>query len=60
MKKISMKDIKNGMSRKEMKSIMGGSGGGGFCDTCTTSQQCCLDSNNIYFCGTAGNNCANQ
>lgn len=51
------------MSREELKSLAGGKklpgGGGGICDTCTDTQQCCLDGT-IYFCGRADSNCARQ
>ena len=43
-KKMSFKNIKDVLSREEMKKIMAGSGGGGACGTCTghggTTEDC--------------------
>ena len=57
-----MKNLKK-LSREELKSVAGGKKidpiGTGFCDTCTDTQQCCLDGT-VYFCGRADSNCARQ
>lgn len=43
MTKISLKTIQNGMSRKEMKSIMAGSGSGSGCNADTSCTSGCSE-----------------
>ena len=47
--KISLKDVKNGLKRDEMRAVHGGSG--------TTGNKCCWSGTNNCSCCNSGNSC---